>query len=119
MRHRGLGCRRVAVTLVYSDGLSVVRQAVAKIPVSDDPALQQLALTALYRAWHRRIRLRHISLVCSLIQHPVQQLSLFAAVDPDQQRNKRLSEAFDAIRARCGHDKILRGAQQPIVAGMQ
>ena len=119
LRHRGLGCRRVAVTLVYTDGISVARQAVAKIPASDDPALQQLALTALYRGWHRRVRLRQISLTCSFIQHPVQQLSLFAAFDPDQQRNKRLSEAFDAIRARCGHDKILRGAQQPVVAGMQ
>jgi len=119
LRQRGLGCRRVAMTLWYTDGISVARQAVAQTPVSDDPALQQLALTALYRGWHRRVRLRQISLVCSLIQHPVQQLSLFAAVDPQQQRNKRLSEAFDAIRARYGHDKIGRGAQTPVVAGGQ
>lgn len=119
LRRSQLGCRRVGVALLYTDGITVTRQAVTKTPANDDPALQQLALTALYRGWHRRVRLRQISIACSLVQHPVQQLSLFAAVDPRLQKNKRLSEAFDAIRARCGQDKILRGCQQPLRAGME
>lgn len=119
LRQRHLGCRRVAVTLLYSDGVTVVRQTVAKTPVNDDPALQQLALAALYRGWHRRVRLRQIGTTCSLLQHPVQQLSLFAAIDPRHQKNKRLSDAFDAIRARCGQDKILRGCQQPLHGGIE
>lgn len=117
LRQRHLGCRRVAVTLLYSDGVVTTRQAVTKTPVSDDPALQQLALTALYRGWHRRVRLRQITIACSLIQHPVEQLSLFATADPGLQKNKRLSEAFDAIRALYGQDKILRGCRQPLQGG--
>ncbi len=116
LRQQGLGCRRVAVSLLYTDGIRLTRQAVSKTVINDDPALQQLALTALYRGWHRRVRLRQISLACSLIQHPVQQLSLFAAIDPRVQKNKRISAAFDTIRARCGPDKILRGCQQPVAA---
>ncbi len=119
LRGRHLGCRRVAVGLLYTDGLHVTRQAVTPAPMNDDPALQHLALTALYRGWHRRVRLRQISLACSLLQHPVQQLSLFAAIDPRQTKNRRISEACDAIRDRCGSGAILRGCQQPAVAGMQ
>lgn len=117
LRQRHLGCRRMAVTLRYSDGVSVTRQAVVKEVINDDPTLQQLALTALYRGWHRRVRLRQIGINCSLIQRPVHQLSLFTAADPKQYKNKRLSEAFDAIRSRCGQDKIQRGCQQPLWTG--
>jgi DNA polymerase-4 len=109
----------VAVGLLYTDGLHVTRQAVTPAPMNDDPALQNLARTALYRGWHRRVRLRQISLACSLLQHPVLQLSLFAAIDPRQTKNRRISEACDAIRDRCGSGAILRGCQQPAVAGMQ
>ncbi len=116
LRRRGLGCRHLAVTLHYTDGASVVRQAANTVPVSDDPTLEQLALAALHRGWHRRIRLRRLALTCSRLQHPVQQLSLFTPPDPNPGRNRRLSEAMDAIRARCGGDKILRGSQRPALA---
>lgn len=119
LRQRHLGCRRVAVGLLYTDGVTVIRHAVTQIPANDDPALQQLALTALYRGWHRRVRLRQINLVCSRIQHPVQQLSLFTAIDSKQQKNKWLSAACDAIRARCGQNKIVRGCQHPLRIGME
>ena len=117
LRQRHLGCRRVAVTLLYADGLAVTHQAVAKTPVNDDPAILQLALAALHRAWHRRVRMRRIDIACALIRHPVQQLSLFDAPDPGEEKNRQLSEAFDAIRARCGQDKILRGCQRPLHPG--
>lgn len=117
LRQRHLGCRRIAVSLLYADGVTVTRQAVAKTVLNDDPALQHLALTALYRGWHRRVRVRQIGLACSLIQHPAQQLSLFAAADPQPRKNQQLSEAFDAIRGRFGEHKIQRGGQQPLRTG--
>ena len=113
LRGRRLGCRRVAVALLYTDGVQLTRQAVAQTPASDDATLQQLALTALYRGWHRRVRLRQITLACSLLQHPVQQLSLFEAVDLRREKNSRISEAFDAIRNRYGSGAVYRGCQQP------
>ena len=86
LRGRGLGCRRVGVQLVYTDGLGVVRQATSKLPVDDDCALEQL--------------------------HPVRQLSLFAPADPGRERQRSLSAAMDAIRARCGDTAILRGSRR-------
>lgn len=117
LRQRGLGCRRMALALHYTDGVNVIRQAATRLPAGDDPALQQLALTALHRGWRRRVRLRQMVLTCSQLQHPVRQLSLFAPPDPRLQKNRQLSEAFDAIRARCGTGKILRGSQQAVAAG--
>jgi len=119
LRQRQLGCRRVAVALIYTDGVEVVRQAISNLPVNDDPALVQLALTALYRGWHRRVRLRQLCLACSRLQHPVRQLSLFAAVDPRQEKNQRISAAFDDIHRRCGGNKIFRGRQQPLAGDLQ
>jgi DNA polymerase-4 len=112
LRGRGLGCRRVGVQLVYTDGLTVVRQATSTLPVDDDCALEQLARTALYRAWHRRTRLRSLALCCDRLLHPVRQLSLFAPADPGRERQRSLSAAMDAIRARCGDTAILRGSRR-------
>ena len=109
---RGLGCRRVGVQLVYTDGLTVVRQATSTLPVDDDCALEQLARTALYRAWHRRTRLRSLALCCDRLLHPVRQLSLFAPADPGRERQRSLSAAMDAIRVRCGDTAILRGSRR-------
>lgn len=119
LRRRKLGCRRVGIRLQYTDGLAVARQAVASHVVDDDSELLRLALTALYRAWHRRVRLRRLSLQVLQLQHPVQQLSLFAfnrdLLDA-QERDRQLSRAMDTIRLRCGGGKILRGSQMAVAA---
>lgn len=117
LRQERLACRRITITLHYSDGVMVNRQATSKVPLDDETALTQLADTALYLAWRRRIRLRQISLACSMLQYPVQQLSLLAAADPRQQKNRRLSEALDTIRSRCGASKVVRGSQHLAHAG--
>ena len=116
MRRENLGCRRLTVQLLYTDGIGVSRQAAVKQPMNDDAALEQLAVTLLYRGWQRRVRLRRLTLDCSRLCRPVRQLSLFEAIDGRQQKDRRISEAFDAIRNRCGADKIYRGSRQPTAA---
>ncbi len=116
LRQQHLGCRRLTVHILYSDGLNVTRQAGVKLPMNDDVTLREQAVRLLQRSCRRRVRLRQIALACSQMCHPVRQLSLFEVVDCRQQKNKRLSEAFDTIRNRCGGDKIYRGSQQPMVA---
>jgi DNA polymerase-4 len=114
LRRRQLGCRRVEIVLQYTDGIALSRQAVAPQPVDTDRALQQLAFGALYRAWHRRVRLRTVSMRCLQLQYPVRQLSLFAGDLESarvQERDRQVSLAMDAIRARCGVGKIFCGCQ--------
>ncbi len=119
LRQRGLGCRRVGITLQYSDGMCVSRQKGSLQPLDDDSGLQRLAVDVLYRAWHRRVRLRRLSLQVLQLQHPVEQLSLFSsntAIMRDRERSRQLSRAMDAIRLRCGGEKILRGSQMAATA---
>ena len=111
LRRRQLACRRVGVQLLYTDGVKVIRQAVTKCPAADDAALEQLALTALYRAWHRRVRLRQLALSCSQNCRPAQQLSLFDKVSHKKQKNKKISDACDVIYQRYGAGAVKRGIQ--------
>ena len=111
LRQGQFACRRVGVQLLYTDGVEVIRQAVTKYPAADDAALQQLALTALYRAWHRRVRLRQLTLLSSQYCRPVQQLSLFEPINHKKEKNKKISNACDVICQRYGSGFVKRGIQ--------
>ncbi len=113
LRQQHLGCRRVAVELTYTDSVQVTRQALAKTVVANDQALDQLAATALYRGWYRRVRLQTITLSCSRLSRPARQLSLFKCDDVHDQKNNKISTALDLIHKRYGAAKIHRGIEQP------
>ncbi|WP_028579113.1 DNA polymerase Y family protein [Desulfogranum japonicum] len=111
LRERGLGCLQVGIQLTYSDSIQVTRQATANSPATDNYAMEQLALTALYRCWRRRVRLRRIELYCSRLRQPVQQLSLFSDKGKIQQhtRNHAISKALDSIQGKYGSLTVQRG----------
>jgi DNA polymerase-4 len=105
------GCCNVAVFLHYTDGMKVSRQVGGKVAVNDDQGLEQMALTALYRAWYRRVRLRRISLICSRLVIPARQLSLFGAEDGLRQKQQKAADAMNKVRALYGEKTLLqRGA---------
>ena len=106
--------RRVGIWLRYADGGSVVRQASCKAGTSGDILLRELALTALLRAWTRRVRIRSCRLVCDRLQRQSPQLSLFAEPDLRQLRQKKASGAVDILRSRFGHGVIGVGLQYPV-----
>jgi len=109
LRERNLACRGIGISLLYTDGQQIGRQATEKQPTVDDHGLEQLALTALYRAWHRRVRLRRITLSCLKVCIPAQQLSLFDHNHRKKLKNKQLSSACDALRRRYGTGVVQRG----------
>ncbi len=100
LRSQGRCCRRLAVCLEYSDGMEVVRQAAAR-GAADNHALHRLAVIALYRGWHRRVRLRRLVLSCSGLLVMARQLSLF---DEEEKKTKsmQISVAVDVIHKRFG-----------------
>ncbi len=102
LRRQGRGCRRLAVHLEYSDGLEVVRQAAARDVAADNHALHGLAVTALYRCWRRRVRLRRLALSCSGLRTLVRQLSLFEDIERKNVKSMQISMALDAIYQRFG-----------------
>jgi DNA polymerase IV len=111
LRGAGLAVRRIGLRLEYADCRQLVRQATAATAVALDPELFRLARLALERAWLRRVRVRHLELICDRLAKPSPQLSLFAAIRVEQQRQQSLGRALDRIREQFGGDSIQAGRQ--------
>ncbi len=108
LRQQLLATADLALLIDYSDGLRSSRRKKACPPTANDMRLFELARQVLYLAWWRRVRIRHIRLICErLVFPPAQQLDLFAPRDVQEQRRTRLVAALDAVRQRFG-DRALR-----------
>ncbi len=112
LRRQKLSCRKITIQLLYSDGMSCERQSACKIPVFLDQDLEQAAITALFRCWRRRVRIRSISLCCRDIFPQVHQLSLFHDVNKNNRKNNALNKTIDKIHELFGREKLCRGRMQ-------
>ena len=109
LRQRCLAARRTIVMLDFSDGRRCTRQRALRPATANDMALYEAARSALYLAWHRRVRIRHLRLVCDRLTFPPAQRGLFASETAEARRNNRLVSALDGIRERFGRDAIRVG----------
>jgi DNA polymerase-4 len=109
LRRRRQAARRVAVILDYSDGMRRARQLAAKPATANDLTLFELARRTLQLAWTRRIRIRHIRLICDRLTFPPAQLELFAAEQKQKERRDNLISAIDGIRQRFGNEAVRFG----------
>jgi DNA polymerase-4 len=109
LRQQRRAVRRVAVILDYSDGVRCARQVTAKPATANDPILFGWARKALKLAWTRRVRIRHLRLVCDRLVFPPAQMALFPAEQRQQKRQDNLIVAMDAIRRRFGRRAIQAG----------
>lgn len=109
LRHRCLAARRVAVVLDFSDGRRCARQRAVRPATANDMALFDLARAALYLAWQRRVRVRHLRLVCDRLAFPPAQRALFPAEAAADDQQGRLITALDGIRERFGRGAIQVG----------
>jgi len=101
--------RRIAVILDYADGMRCARQMAAKPATADDRTLFELARHILKLAWSRRVRIRHMRLICDRLTFPPAQLELFAFQQKENKKRKNLIAAIDCIRQRFGNDSIRVG----------
>jgi DNA polymerase-4 len=102
LRRRRRAARRVAIILDYSDGMRSIRQLAARPATANDFTLFQLARRTLQLAWTRRVRIRHIRLICDRLIFPPAQLELFA-------EEHNLISAIDRIRDRFGNQAVQLG----------
>jgi len=107
LRKMGKAARLLAIVLDHSDGVRRVRQMNVSPPSANDLSLFKTARSVLAMAWTRRVRLRHIRLVCENPVFPPAQMDLFP--DPVLQKQERLIFAMDRIRDRFGGDMIHMG----------
>lgn len=106
LRKKKILARRVVVSLSYSDGRSVSRQALDVNGTNNDFALRKLTLTALARSWKRRIRVRSCALSCDRFLPRSPQQSLFTMQAVQEVQQEKLLAAMDAVADRFGHNSL-------------
>lgn len=109
LRRRRRAARRIAIILDYSDGMRRARQVAARPATANDLTLFELARRTLQFAWARRVRIRHMRLICDRLIFPPAQLGLFAADQKTNERHCGLITAIDAIRHRFGQEAVRMG----------
>jgi DNA polymerase-4 len=86
-----------------------IRQLAARPATANDLTLFQLARRTLMRAWTRRVRIRHLRLICDRLIFPPAQLELFADEQRETQKRDHLIVAIDSIRHRFGSEALRVG----------
>ena len=109
LRQRCLAARHVVVALDFSDGRRCARQRSVRPATANDPALFEPVRAALQLAWQRRVRIRHLRLVCDRLTFPPAQRELFPVAAERDERRARLVSALDTIRERFGSEAIRVG----------
>ena len=109
LRERRQAARRIAIVLDYSDGMRHARQVAAKPATANDLTLFTLAKRALSLAWFRRVRIRHMRLICDRLTFPPAQRELFPADRKENKKRDNLIVAIDRIRQRFGNHSVRMG----------
>jgi len=109
LRRRRQAARRIAITLDYSDGMRRARQMAARPATANDLSLFELARHVLQLVWMRRVRIRHMRLICDRLVFPPAQLELFAADQKAAKKRCGLITAIDSIRHRFGNEALRFG----------
>ena len=109
LREQNMAAGRIRITLDYSDGIRIFRQQRVKPATANDRRLFSAAVRVLNLAWTRRIRVRHLRLICDRLTFPPAQRPLFAEDQRREQVDEGLIKALDTIRGRFGKGAIKVG----------
>jgi DNA polymerase IV len=109
LRHTRRTARRLALLVDYADGMRRTRQAALRPATANDIALFEAAGRALQAAGARRVRVRHLRLICDRLVFPPAQLALFDDERRQVETRERLIGALDAVRRRFGREAVQVG----------
>jgi DNA polymerase-4 len=109
LRKRRLTARRIRIILGYSDGKRMIRQTTVDPATANDFRLFAVAKTALEGAWKRRVRIRHLRLICNRLTYPPAQMALFSEHEQEKRKTDDLISALDSIRRRYGFNAVRTG----------
>jgi DNA polymerase-4 len=108
LRDKNLHGGGTKLILSYSDGVQSASTSKLSPSTSNDTVLFKKCALLLDKAWTRRVRIRHMRLICKTLCPPMVQAELFA---PETRETKQaaLIRAMDKIRNRFGHAAIQAG----------
>ena len=109
LRLLGRVARRIRLNVDYSDGRRCTRQRRIAPPTANEMALFPFARQALHLAWSRRVRIRHLRLICDRLAYPPAQMPLFDADRQTIRRQDHLVAVMDRVRDRFGSQAVQVG----------
>ena len=108
LRNRKLTGGATKIILSYSDGLQSTSKLKLIPPTSNDMALFKKCVPLLNKAWTRRVRIRHMRLICEKICQGAIQADLFS-VGNKETKQAELILAMDKIHDKFGKNSIKAG----------
>lgn len=109
LRKKLKAAEKIKIEINYSDGMRNTAQMRIKPATANELILYKKALKLLDRAVKRRVRIRHIRLVCEKYIFPQIQMELFDENRHERKKKDDLIKAVDKIRARFGYDAVSSG----------
>jgi DNA polymerase IV len=108
LRNRKLTGGPTKIILSYSDGLQTTSKIKLAPPTSNDMAMFKKCVPLLNKAWTRRVRIRHMRLICEKhCQHAIQ-ADLFSPITKET-KQAELILAMDKIHEKFGQNSIKAG----------
>jgi DNA polymerase-4 len=108
LRFQALAARGLTVAIRYGDFQGDDGHETFRLPVADEKRLQEAARHRFDRLYGRRLPLRFVGVTLAPLVRPDERPCLFT--DADEERDRRLAQARDAIRRRFGFTSLLNGA---------
>ncbi len=108
LRIRKLTSTAMEIILSYSDGLQSTSKLKLTPSISNDMTLFKKCVPLLYKAWTRRVRIRHMLLTCEKLVPQEIQLELFTHKTKEK-KQADLILTMDEIRTKFGRDSIKTG----------
>ncbi len=110
LRRKHQSATTVKIKLRWSDFTTITRQVTLPQPIDTDEAIQAAAMKLFRAAWPRGRPVRLIGVGVSGLQQGWRQLSLWETPD---ERQEKLQETLDRLRAKYGPDAVHRGPDIP------
>ncbi|MBA3011806.1 MAG: hypothetical protein KKF12_06935 [Proteobacteria bacterium] len=101
LRQHRMVCGQLALTLFYADGYQKTATENKLPPTANEMVMFGNAAALLFKAWTRRIRIRHIRLVCKKPVRDQIQASLFAHISKED-KQEIVFRTMDEIRIKFG-----------------
>jgi len=108
LRNRNLHVAATKIILSYSDGLQSISKLKLIASTSNDMTMFKKAVHLLYKAWTRRIRIRHMRLICEKLS-PLQIQTEFFTHNTKERKQMDLISTIDKIRTKFGKNAIKTG----------
>ena len=117
LREKRKAAEKIKIEINYSDGLRNTAQMRIKPASANELTLYTKLISLLERSVKRRVRIRHMRLICEKYVFPQIQMELFENKKSEQKKRENIIKTIDKIRSRFGYDAVKFGITKLALQG--